>query len=253
MRETKGHRQLREIVCVAQCFLVITAAWVYVMYEKVAKYLRAQWFMYVVITALLVILLSKERIGPDLVSKDTVPPGAAVTEAATVNRPAADVTAPPADSDVAIVDDSAGQCSGGCGGGGGCFDMIRTRAPFREQQWHYVPSLGLHYLRLSTGWLISAAKPGTGGEVIYVPRFPRLKHLPGRTDLLRIEKPRGERIPNKTLQNVPPAPGGESAPNRTEDDTLPPLSEQQRQGTDTDGPAGFSWTDDLLPVPDEDA
>jgi hypothetical protein len=158
--------------------------------DKFWKHITAQWHLYLIIFFLLA-LLGFER--SDKGTRQASGVGANTEQAAT-QSPAGDGKTggdkapaqvpdqvwkgefPKESSPPAVSTDAPAQCIGGCPGS--CAGP-KTRTPFRATQWRYAPDVGLYYLPVQSGWLVSASAPGNGANVVYVPRSPWPKLLRG--------------------------------------------------------------------------
>jgi hypothetical protein len=159
------------------------------MVVKFVKHVKSQWYLYLIILCLLTLSAFK----PDKAARQASGVGANAEQAATQSLAGEGKTrgdsasaqvfeqvwkgeVPKEISPPAVVVDAPAQCIGGCPGS--CAGP-KTRTPFRATQWRYAPDVGLYYLPLQSGWLVSASAPGNGANVDYVPRSPWPKLLRG--------------------------------------------------------------------------
>jgi hypothetical protein len=169
---------------------VMHTAGVFFVMDKYWKHVKAQWHLYLIILFLLT-LLGFERSGKGTRQASSF---AANTEHAATLSPAGEGKTgedsalsqvpdqvgkgevPKESLSPAVAVDAPVQCIGGCPGS--CAGS-KPRAPFRATQWRFAPDVGLYYLPVQSGWLISATAPGNKANVVYVPRSSWSKLLRG--------------------------------------------------------------------------
>jgi hypothetical protein len=156
------------------------------MVEKFVKHVKSQWYLYLII--LFLSALSAFR--PDEAARKASGVAANTEQAATQSPAGEEKTGsggapaqvpdqvwkgevPKGFSSPSVAVDAPAQCIGGCPGG--CAGS-NPRAPFKATRWRFAPDVGLYYLPVQSGWLVSAAAPGNAANVVYVPKssWPKL-------------------------------------------------------------------------------
>jgi hypothetical protein len=174
--------------------LILFAAGGYIMFDKFMKHVISQWFLYLTILFLLVLLAQKgvkvteaqataaeKTVGVEIAGKGNVPE---------TNR-----TASPAPG-IAVASEFSDRCDAGCPSR--CAEP-GIGSPLKSRQWQFAEDVGVYYLELRSGWLVSMAAPGPGAYIKYVPNmlFPRKFRSERLCEIAGGEEPRNEKFPNK--------------------------------------------------------
>ncbi|MDR1686543.1 MAG: hypothetical protein LBR82_08935 [Desulfovibrio sp.] len=235
MRETKVRGRLRELVLVLQTVSFILLAGVYIVVEKLVTHVKRQWYLYLVIFFLLALLAFK---------RETRHTAAKAGQSATVvydalsgaegnlspDEPGQSEIGQAAEESISVVvsiDPSSSQCVAACPGS--CAGPARFGgSPFQGEGWRFAQDVGLYYLQVKSGWLVSPTTPGRGTDIVYVPRFPRPKFHPkinrgqcrGEGCGAWFEK---ERLRNRGLRDIGPGTGRrlDLAPGAVPESSLP--------------------------------